>query len=197
MSVIRGESIDWESTRKYLHFLARTLLGRRFQGKVDVSDVVQQTLLQALQHSNQFKGRSERERLSWLRTILSNHVTERARHYAQKCRDVGLERSIDDDFSHRSQQLDRWLALHESTPSQKLDHEERLVWLACELDNLPSDQRDAMECYYIRQLSFAETAHELGRTKPAVAGLIYRAVQSLRERMQRDWQLDEVQRNEK
>lgn len=197
MTITKGESIDWESARKYLHFLARTLLGQRFQGKVDVSDVVQQTLVQAIQHSNQFKGRSKREQLAWLRTILTNHVRERARHYAQKCRDVNLERSIDEDFSHRSQQLDRWLAVDEATPSQNLDCEERLIWLACALDNLPTDQRDAVECYYLRQLSFAETAQELARTKPAVAGLIYRAVQSLREQMLRDWQLDEVQRNAK
>ncbi len=47
--------------RNYLKFLARTHLARYYQGKVDPSDIVQQSMLQALNSSDQYHGTTEQE----------------------------------------------------------------------------------------------------------------------------------------
>jgi RNA polymerase sigma-70 factor (ECF subfamily) len=60
-----------ERYRAYLHFLARIHLDPRLTGKVDASDMVQQTFLQAHQGLDRFQGHSEAELTAWLRQILT------------------------------------------------------------------------------------------------------------------------------
>ena len=57
--------------RSCLLLLAEARLDRRLQGKLDPSDVVQQTLLNAHQAWTQFRGTSEAELVAWLRQILA------------------------------------------------------------------------------------------------------------------------------
>jgi DNA-directed RNA polymerase specialized sigma24 family protein len=63
---------DWESYRDYLRVLARQGLGTRLARKVDESDVVQETLLQAFRMRDQFQGTTTGELIGWLRQILFN-----------------------------------------------------------------------------------------------------------------------------
>src|SRR5229473_2538099 len=55
-----------ELYRNYLSLLARLQIGRRLQGKVDASDLVQETFLRAHRDFAQFRGNSEEEFWSWM-----------------------------------------------------------------------------------------------------------------------------------
>src|ERR1700722_3009893 len=84
-----------ESYCKYLSLLARVQIGRRLQGKLDASDIVQETYLEAHRQISNFRGRSEGELLAWLRRILAGRIALTLRHYlGVKGRDINLEREL-------------------------------------------------------------------------------------------------------
>ena len=59
------------SYQNYLKLLARIEIGRRLQGKVDASDIVQETFLDAHRHFPNFRGQAEAQFVQWLRAILA------------------------------------------------------------------------------------------------------------------------------
>src|SRR5258707_1014575 len=84
-----------ECYRAHLVVLARVQIGRRLQGKVDASDVVQEAFLRACNDFAQFRGTTEPELLHWLRQILAFQLANQVRHYqGTQRRDVRLERPL-------------------------------------------------------------------------------------------------------
>src|SRR5579871_6462581 len=71
-----------ECYRNYLGLLARLQIGRRLQGKVDPSDLVQETFLDACRAFDQFRGTTEAELLGWLRRCLATNLASLARRYS-------------------------------------------------------------------------------------------------------------------
>lgn len=63
-----------EDYRNYLLLLARGHLDPRLPGKLDPSDMIQQSLLLAHKKPAQFRGRSEGERAGGLRQILAHEL---------------------------------------------------------------------------------------------------------------------------
>ena len=55
-----------ERFRSYLAALARINLDPRLQSKLDASDIVQQTLLNAHRTLSEFRGNTDAEMMAWL-----------------------------------------------------------------------------------------------------------------------------------
>jgi RNA polymerase sigma-70 factor, ECF subfamily len=167
--------------RDYLRILARLQMGAQLQGKLDASDVVQQTILHAHARRGQFRGTTEAEWLGWLRAILANVLGSVAREFGTAARDVNRELSLESELEQSSARLEKILAADQSSPSGKVVHAEELLQLAQAIVHLPDDQRRAVELHHLKGLTVAEVAAELGRTRPSVVGLLFRALKRLRE----------------
>jgi RNA polymerase sigma-70 factor (ECF subfamily) len=173
-----------EHYRDYLRLLARLHLSPRLRGKLDPSDVVQQTLLKAHAHRAEFRGQRPEQRAAWLRRILANLLADALRAFGGARRDVALERSLDEALRQSSARLEAFLHPDPASPSQHLVREEELRRLAAGLEALPEDQRAAVELHHLQGQSVAEVADHLGRTEAAVAGLLRRGLRKLRDYLQ-------------
>ena len=170
-----------EEFRDYLSLLARLQLDSRLQGKVDLSGVVQQTLLEAHQAQVQFQERSPAEKAAWLRTILAHNLTDEVRKLSTAARDVGRERSLQEALDNSAARLEAWLAAEQSSPSQQAMRQEQSLVIAQALAQLPDSQRQAIELHHLRGLPLAVIAEQMGRSKGAVAAILFRGLKRLRE----------------
>jgi RNA polymerase sigma-70 factor (ECF subfamily) len=171
---------DLEQYRAYLSLLARLQVDTRLQGKLDSSGVVQQTLFEAHQASEQLYGRCEAEILAWLRKALARNLADEIRRLSADKRNVAREQSLQDALEKSSSHLDAWLAAEQASPSDQADRQEQSLLLAAALEQLPDKQRRAVELRHLKELPLAEVAEELDCTKAAVVGLLHRGVKKLR-----------------
>jgi RNA polymerase sigma-70 factor (ECF subfamily) len=170
-----------ERFRSYLRLLARLHLDSRLQGKVDPSDIVQQTLLKAHQAREQFRGQSEAERAAWLRQILANTLANAVRDLGRAKRDIALERSLEAALTDSSSRLEAWLVADQSSPSQRVERNEQLLRLSEALAALPDVQREVLVMRHCQGRTLADIADHLGRTRASVASLLRRGLSQLRE----------------
>lgn len=168
-----------ERYREYLLLLARVQIGERFRGKVDASDVVQQTLLEAHQKSHQFAG-EEAQFLPWLRKLLACTLADTMRAVTRAKRDPARERSIEAALDESSERLGNVLVSDQTSPSEHAVRNEDLARLADAIGLLPDAQRVALMLRYGQGARVAEIATQMERTPVAVAGLLKRGSQQLR-----------------
>jgi RNA polymerase sigma-70 factor (ECF subfamily) len=174
---------EWclEHYRDYLLLLARAQLDPLLRGKLDPSDLVQQTLLRAHEKRDQFRGQSEGELATWLRRILANKLTDAVRAFAARGRDLGLEKSLEAAIDQSSARLEAWLAADDSSPSQHAIRQEQLLRQSVAMAQLPEDQRTAMELQHVQQYTIEAIRQRMGHSKAAVGGLVRRGMKRLRE----------------
>ncbi len=173
-----GDAI--EPYRKYLHLLAEVHLDRRLRGKLDPSDVVQQTLIRAY---SAFGGlsRSEPEVLAaWLRKILARTLADAAKHYERDKRDVDLERSLGADLDRSASGFAAWLAADQTSPSGRAERNEELLRMVEALAQLPDLMREVVVLKHCQGLTLQQIGDRIGRSVPAVASLLRRGLEALR-----------------
>jgi RNA polymerase sigma-70 factor (ECF subfamily) len=175
-----ADGLRLERFRAYLRLVARLHLDPRLQGKLDPSDVVQQTLLQAHQALKQFRGQTSGELAAWLRQIMARNLAHAVRDLGRDKRDVARERSLEAALAQSSARLEGWLAAEQSSPSERAEGNEQALRLAEALQELPEAQREALVLQHWQGWSLTEIGAHLGRSVEAVAGLIKRGLKQLR-----------------
>ncbi len=181
MGVITGSHL--ERHRPYLAVLANAHLGANHQRRIAASDIVQETLAEAFELRQQFRG-DEASLTAWLRKMLINNVADAFRAMYREKRDVRrekpLEAAIDDSFCR----AESWLLAEQTSPSQDAARSEQLLAMSRAIAQLPDDQRQAVVLRYLSDWSLKDLAAHLGRSESAVAGLLYRGVGRLRQILQ-------------
>jgi RNA polymerase sigma-70 factor (ECF subfamily) len=168
-----------EQYRAYLRIRARMKLSPELCAALGASDLVQMTMLSAWQKRDQFRGQTTAEYLAWLRRILANEAYDQAKQEGLIGDDPVHKLSLEAALEESGARLDALLAL-DSSPPAKLIERERLVLLDNALEQLPAQQRQAVELHKLQGLTIAETAARMDLSKPAVAGLYARALRTLR-----------------
>lgn len=171
-----------ELYRCYLRLLARVEIGQSLQAKVDASDLVQDTLLEAHRHFPTFQGTSETQFACWLRQIMAANLANLLRRYlGTQGRDVRLERELNIRLDQSSRLLDRGLADRGSSPSQQASRREQAVLLADALEQLPEDYREVLVLRHLEGLTFPQVAQRMGRSLDSVEKLWVRGLAQLRQ----------------
>jgi RNA polymerase sigma-70 factor, ECF subfamily len=175
---------ELERYRSWLGLLARLQVDARFRAKFDPSDIVQQTMLEAVRDWNKFRGETEAERAAWLRQILAHVLLHEMRRYggAQR-RDVGREVSLEDALAESSRRLGAALAAPGSSPSARASRHELELRLADALARLPADYAEVILLRNVEGLPHEEVARRMGRGVGAVRMLWVRALARLRQEL--------------
>jgi RNA polymerase sigma-70 factor (ECF subfamily) len=176
-------AVALEQFRDYLRLLARLQIDGRLRGKLDPSDLVQQTLLKAHQAKGQFRGASAAEQAAWLRQILARTLANAIRDYTRAKRDVTLERSLQASLEQSSARLEAWLVADQAGPGEVAERNEQLLNLAQAMADLPAAMREVLLLKHCHGWSVAEIGDHLGRSRASVASLLRRGLKHLREHL--------------
>jgi RNA polymerase sigma-70 factor (ECF subfamily) len=166
--------------RPYLQMLARMAWDRNLQAKVDPSDVVQQTLLQAQRNLDRLRGVTDAELAAWLRKILANELAQTRRTFRQEKRDLAREISYDALVEQSSVRLAGLAVEEDTSPSEHAEFNERALRVAAAVENLPEGQREAVTLHYFQDLTLPEIAQRMEKSTTAIAGLVHRGLTKLR-----------------
>jgi RNA polymerase sigma-70 factor (ECF subfamily) len=171
--------------RNYLGVIARARVESWLQAKVDASDLIQQTMLEAYRDFANFRGSTEAEWLAWLKRILAHNAANFVRQYRgtekrQARREVALVCPGDGSAARGFADP----ADSGETPSQQLLRKERELLVADALAQLTPDHREVIMLRNLQRLPFQEVAERMGRSRPATQMLWMRAIQKLQQTLE-------------
>lgn len=183
---IRATADRLEEYRRYLTVLAGVHLPHELRGKLDPADIVQQTLLRACAAAGEVKATDAAGLAAWLRRILANELHDALKHFRRDRRDVGRERSIEDDLDRSASGLAGWLAAEGTSPSGKAIRHEQLLRLADALAGLPEVMREVVVLKHCQGWTLRQIADRIGKSVPAVASYLRRGLEQLRRTLREE-----------
>jgi RNA polymerase sigma-70 factor, ECF subfamily len=179
----RDASESLEPFRKYLKVLAELHLDKKLRGKLDPSDVVQQALLRAYSALGEVRDPQPEVLAAWLRRILARTLADSVKHYERDKRDVALERSLEADVDRSASGLAAWLAADQTSPSGQAERNEELLRMVEALAELPDLMREVIVLKHCQGWTLPQIAERMGKTVPAVASLLRRGLEEMRNRL--------------
>ena len=168
-----------ERYRDYLRLLGLAQLSPAAQAKIDLSGVIQETMLEAHQKEHLTTTDCEQQ-LPWLRRVFLNNLLDALRQRRTKKRDLRREFSLNDAIEQSASRLELYLQSAESSPSGNAIRHEQAELLLFAISSLPDDQRLAIELHHLKELPLVQIACLMDRPEGAVAALIYRGMKKLR-----------------
>ena len=165
--------------RNYLLTIANRALSDSIRKKIGASDLVQDTMVEAIRGFGEFRGDSLGALLAWLRKVLLHNVANASRTFEQtEKRDLSREVSLDKCERDNLQLVDP-----ASSPGSTLANRELDQQVASALNQLPVEMRLAVELRNRDHLSFCEIGAQMERSPEAARKLWARAIEKLREKL--------------
>jgi RNA polymerase sigma-70 factor (ECF subfamily) len=176
------EHEEFGEFRDYLMALARAQVSVDLRARIDPSDLVQETLCEAVRDLPRHRGRTRAEMMAWLRSLLRFNLIDRLRRLRLERRVISLDGSLD-QTSHAMSCL---VQASRSTPEARAVREEDALTLASLLGRLSGPQAEAIVLKYCQGMTVAEISRHMNRTPDAVGGLLRHGMRKLRELMPRE-----------
>lgn len=172
----------FEFYRGHLRRMIGVRLDRRMVSRVDPSDVVQETLIDAAKRLDGYLKEKPLPFLAWLRQIASERLVDvHRRHVSSQRRSVTREMGDPGLPEAAGSELAQWLISSQTSPSGQLIRQERLERVRQSLDELPPRDREVLVMRHLEHLATDEIATALGITPGAVKARILRALLRLRD----------------
>ncbi len=169
--------------RERLRRMVELRLDLRLQGRVDASDVLQDSFLDAVARADSYLQGSELPPFLWLRLVVAERIAICHRHHlGAKMRDVRQEVSLyRDPLPHASSAALASMLLGRLTPpSHAVVRAELVLQVQEALNALDPLDREVVALRHFEQLNRAETAQVLGITEAAGAKRYIRAMKRLK-----------------
>lgn len=178
--------------RNYLRMVVRTGLGPRLRERVELSDVVQEALVEVVRQFPQFTGQTEAALLGWLRRLVGQKLADLGRYHSRVKRAGGatavpLDAAPDSGGGRGGEEGGRlldMLSLSQTSPSQAVSQREQLVLLADAVAGLVDSEAEVLWLYYAEALSFEAIGQRLGLSRKSVRGIYARGLKHLKRTME-------------
>jgi RNA polymerase sigma-70 factor (ECF subfamily) len=170
--------------RESLRRLVQMRLDPKIQRRVDVSDVVQDALLDANRRLEDYLANPAMPFHLWLRSIARDRIIDsHRRHRASARRSVDREQRLAIPAANDRSTMDLAAQLcdPERTPAAEATMRELAKRFHAALEDLDEADREVVVMRHFEQLSNQEVAQALGLTQPAASMRYLRAIRRLRE----------------
>ena len=164
----------FDKYRTRLAVLAHYKLGSQLRRDADVDDILQETLLRAYRHIDQFKYQKPGSFMNWLGRIAGNVIAEMGRSQNR------LKRAGEHVRFRSESNPGGPDPAHSHTPSRIFSENEALSLFLEKLDQLPEDYRRVILLSKVEGFTTSEVAERFGKTSEATALLLHRAIKRLR-----------------
>lgn len=183
--------------RNYLRMLARAGLGPKLRERVELSDVVQETLIEMIRQFPAFTGQDEVALVGWMRRLIAQKLADLGRYHSRAKRGGGDPQWPLDapmtvsgkgaglalETGGRSANLAEILTLSQTSPSEAASRREATVLLADSLTKLPPDQAEVLWLYHVEGISFDQIGQRFGVSRKVIRGMWAKGLASLRKSM--------------
>src|SRR3954469_9699952 len=175
--------------RNYLRMVVRTGLGPKLRERVEISEVVQEALVEFVRQFPQFTGQNEAALVGWLRRLVGQKLADLGRYHSRTKRTgavttLPLDAPIDPGGQVRAGdgggRLLDMLSLSQTSPSEVASRRELIVLLADALAALPEQEADILWLHHAEGLSFEAIGESMGLSRKSARGIWARGLKRLK-----------------
>jgi RNA polymerase sigma-70 factor (subfamily 1) len=164
--------------RAYLETLTFIQIDPALRCKFELSDIIQNTLVEAWRDLEKLEPLNAEARKRRLRTMLVNNLLDEIDRWRAIQRDPHREQSLEAAAAESSCRLQKWLAVEDTSQGQRMVRQEEALRLLEALSQLDPRQREAVILQKYHSWKLEQIADHLGCTPGALAGLHARALRT-------------------
>ena len=185
----QGDQIAWRELADLLKQRLRRMIqfrmDPRLSARIDPSDVLQESMLEAWQRLDEFAD-DRMPFFVWLRFLTCQRLLAiHRRHFSSEKRDVSREIGRGVHNASTSASLARWLVSDGATPSSIAVKSEESDQLLAALEDLETDEREVLALRHFEHLSNVEAAAVLEMNESTASTKYLRAIRKLKRILER------------